>query len=91
VGDLAQLPREQWCAVEYDTFLAHTASELNRLCHFAQIIFGPRMHEMASRPLRPSKYTLTEPRPDKWKDNAAELEAVLPATEELMATMRGLI
>jgi hypothetical protein len=89
--DLAQLPREQWCAVEYDAFLANTASELNRLCLFAQIIFGPRMHEVASRPLRPSKYTLTEPQPDKWKKNAAELEAILPSTVEMMATLRSLI
>lgn len=88
LDDLAQLPREQWCAVEYDSFLANTPTELERLCRFAQIIFGPRMHEVASRPLRPSKYTLTAPSPDKWKKNSAEIEAILPSTEDMMNTLR---
>jgi len=91
LDDLAEVPREQWCAVEYDSFIANTATELDRLCRFSQIIFGPRMHEVASRPLRPSKYTLTEPSPDKWRKNAAELEAILPSTGEMMATLRGLL
>jgi hypothetical protein len=49
------------------------------------------MHEVASKPLKPSRYTLTAPHPDKWKKNAAELEPVLPSTEWMMATLRGLV
>ena len=90
LDDLATLPRERWSVIEYDSLLANTHSELQRLCSFSEIIFGPRMHEMASRPLRPSKYTLTEPRPDKWKKNAVELEPVLAGTEELIAELRAL-
>lgn len=90
LDDLQALPSERWCTVEYDTLLTDTRGELQRLCHFAQIIFGPRMHEVASRPLKPSKYTLTAPQPDKWKKNAAELEPVLPVTELLMARLRAL-
>lgn len=89
--DLSELPGERWCAVDYDSLLANTADELERLCSFAQIIFGPRMRQVAARPLKPSKYTLTPPQPGKWKKNAAELEPVIPATEELMATLRGLV
>jgi hypothetical protein len=91
LADLRQLPPERWCAVDYDRFLADTHAELQRLCHFAQIIFGPRMHEVASQPLKPSKYTLTAPHPEKWKKNAAELDPVLPSTEPLMAELRGLL
>ena len=65
-------------------------NQLRRLCEFSQIVFGPRMVEVASRPLQPSKYTLTAPTPDKWKKNAADLEPVLPGTEDLIATLRGL-
>lgn len=90
LDDLGELPSERWCAVEYDSFLANTGSELQRLCLFAQIIFGPRMHEVASKPLKLSRYTLTEPHPDKWKKNAAELEPVLPSTEALMDRLRDL-
>lgn len=88
--DLRQLPPERWCVVEYDSFISNTAAELKRLCDFAQIIFGPRMMEIASRPLRPSRYTLTAPDPGKWKKNAAELEPVLASTDRLMAELRSL-
>jgi hypothetical protein len=91
LDDLSELPRERWCAIEYDSLLANTRSELQRLCLFCQIIFGPRMHEIASRPLKLSRYTLTAPQPDKWKKNAAELEAVIPHTEKLMATLKRLV
>ncbi len=91
LDDLGELPRERWSAIEYDALLANTTNELQRLCHFSQIIFGPRMHEAASKPLKHSKYTLTAPRPDKWKKNALELEPVIPSTEQLMSTLRGLV
>lgn len=91
LNDLQSLPQERWCTIDYDAFLANTHSELQRLCAFSEIIFGPRMHEIASRPLRPSRYTLTQPRPDKWKKNAAELEAVIAGTEELTVELRSLL
>ncbi len=89
--DLKSLPRERWCTIDYNALLANTHGELQRLCVFSEIIFGPRMHEIASRPLRPSKYTLTQPSPDKWKKNAAELEPVIAGTEELMGELRALL
>lgn len=91
LDDLNSLPNERWCAIDYSSLIANTHTELQRLCAFSEIIFGPRMHEIASQPLRPSKYTLTEPKPDKWKKNAAEMEPVLGSTEELMAELRALI
>lgn len=89
LDDLQLVPAERRCVVEYDSLLANTAVELKRLCHFSQIIFGPRMHEIAARPLKPSKYTLTAPHPEKWRKNAAELESVIPSTEQMMSTLRG--
>ena len=91
LDDLCELPDERWCAIEYDSLLTNTRNELQRLCHFSEIIFGPRMHEVATKPLKPSKYTLTAPQPDKWKKNAAELEPVIRSTERMMATLRGLV
>lgn len=90
LDDLQQLPAERWCAIDYESLISDTMNQLRRLCEFSQIVFGPRMVEVASRPLQPSKYTLTAPTPDKWKKNAADLEPVLPGTEELIATLRGL-
>lgn len=90
LADLHELPREHWCVIEYDSLLANTGFELQRLCHFSQIIHGPRMVEVASQPLKRSRYTLTAPDPDKWKKNAAELDPVIPSTEPLMAQLRAL-
>lgn len=90
LDDLQQLPPERWCAVEHDSFVSNTMNEMQRLCDFSHVIFGPRMVEVASRPLKPSKYTLTAPDPDKWKKNAAALDPVMASTEQLMATLREL-
>lgn len=91
MNDLKDLPKERWCAIDYDSLLANTPQELQRLCHFSQVIFGPRLHKMASEPLRPSKYTHTAPNPGKWKMNEQELASVIPKTEELMAQLKLLI
>jgi Sulfotransferase family len=88
--DLAGLPGDRWCTIEYDALLGNTPGELERLCDFADIAFASRLRDIVARPLQPSKYTLTPPRPDKWRKNAAELEAVLPVTTALMETLRAL-
>ena len=91
MGDLSKLPPERWCAIEYDSFLTSPMAELKRLCDFSQVVFGPRMKEVASKPFRISKHTLTMPHPDKWKKNAADLRAVIPSTDDLMSTLRSLV
>jgi hypothetical protein len=37
-----------------------------------------RLESYLSRPLPLSKHTQTRPDPDKWKQNASEIERVLP-------------
>lgn len=91
MNDLAKLPAERWCAMEYDSFLASPLAELKRLCDFSQVVFGPRMQEVASKPLKFSKFTLTAPHPDKWKKNAEDLKTVIPLTDDLMSTLRSLV
>jgi hypothetical protein len=48
------------------------------------------MVEVASRPLRLSKYTLTPPDPNKWKKNAEALAPVIGRADELMQELRAL-
>ena len=88
--DLEALPRDRWTVVEYDAFLADTPGELRRLCGFADLPYGPRMDEMARRPLKASRYTLTAPSREKWRRNAGELATVLPATAALAERLRRL-
>ncbi|MGB5439868.1 MAG: sulfotransferase [Gammaproteobacteria bacterium] len=88
--DLAGLPKNRWCTVSYESFLADPAAELKRLCEFADVPFGPRMLEIAEQPLRNSKYTLTPPDPDKWKKNEKELKVVLPDAEPMLKKLQAL-
>ena len=90
LDDLAALPGHRWTAIGYEAFLADTPAELRRLCSFADLPFGPRMDEIARRPLKASRYTLTAPAADKWRRNAGELATVLPQTEALAERLRGL-
>jgi hypothetical protein len=90
LSDLTAIPPERWCAIDYDDLIANPLEELRRLCGFAQLIFGPRMVEVASRPLRLSKYTLTPPDPNKWKKNAEALAPVIGRADEFMQELRAL-
>jgi hypothetical protein len=42
-----------------------------------------RLEEYLGRPLPLSKHTQTRPDPDKWKQNATEIERVLPGLASL--------
>jgi hypothetical protein len=88
--DLATLPRHRWTAVSYEELIVDPVGELRRLCCFADVPFEPRMQELTRRPLKPSRYTLAPPSPEKWRHNEAELIPVLPATEALAEQLRRL-
>lgn len=81
--DLAGIADAHWHLLDYDALLADTAAEMKRLCRFCEVPFGSQMQSLAARPLKPSRYTLTAPDPEKWRANAAELEVALPRVAEL--------
>jgi hypothetical protein len=90
LDDLEQLPAPQWCAVSYEELLADPTNTVQRLCEFADTPFGQRMRELVQAPLKPSRYTLSRPDPDKWRKNAAELESILPQVSAMDARLRNL-
>jgi hypothetical protein len=90
LDDLQAVPARQWCAISYEDLLANPAHEIQRLCEFADVPFGPRMRQVAAAPLRVSRYALSAPAPDKWQKNAADLAMVLPEAEELAARLDAL-
>ncbi|MGR8934575.1 MAG: sulfotransferase family protein [Gammaproteobacteria bacterium] len=76
LDDLAALPDDQWCMVDYDQFLAapqQTAEALARFC-------GLRWDACLETKLPLSRHTLTPPEPDKWRSNAVAIERVLADT-----------
>ncbi|MCP4330871.1 MAG: hypothetical protein GY791_20980 [Alphaproteobacteria bacterium] len=83
LDDLTEVPDDHWCSIRHEDFIANPAKELRRLCTFAEVPFGARMEDASKAPLKPSKYTLTAPDPDKWKKNAPELKPVMASTKDL--------
>ena len=75
---LADLPPNRQCRVRYEDLLQNKAGELQRLCEFAGIPFGPRMQQLCTGDLPLSRYTLSHPDPEKWRRHEAEIEAVMP-------------
>ena len=76
--DLAKLPADRWCPVNYADVVAEPQAEAERICAFAGVPWDKRVSEGE---LPPSRHTLTPPAADKWKKNAAAIEPVLPKIE----------
>jgi len=81
LDDLAALAPNDWCAVSYEEFLADPGRELERLCAFAGVVYSDAMRAVAARPLKPSRYTLTPPDPQKWRKNESLIAPHLAGTE----------
>lgn len=91
LADLASIPQEQWCMLDYADLLQDPAQVIEALCRFSDVPFGERMRQLVSQPLRPSRYTLSAPDPDKWRNNAPELEVALPLVGDIDARIRELL
>ena len=78
LDDLADLPRERWTSLRYESLVSDPRAEIE--IGFAGLAMDPRLEHYVSKPLPLSKYT-PKPEPDKWKQNAAEIERVMPQLE----------
>ncbi|MGQ0741543.1 MAG: sulfotransferase family protein [Alphaproteobacteria bacterium] len=90
--DLSALPESDWCTVQYEQLLADAPGTLARLCAFAEVPLGERARAAASGPLRPSRYTLTPPEPEKWRKNEGIMKRFLPLakpTADKLAAMHA--
>jgi uncharacterized protein (TIGR03032 family) len=87
LSDLEKLPPQRWTTVDYANFVEDPQRELDRLCEFAGIDWDVELES----PLPLSRHTVTPPDPEKWKAHEAELETVLPATEELAQKARDYV
>lgn len=87
LDDLADLPESRRCAVRYEDLLADRARELERLCSFAGIPFGPRMQKLCGEELPLSRYTLSKPDAEKWRRHEAEIEAVMGGLAGIVGRM----
>ena len=89
LDDLASVPRERWTTVRYEDLIRDPRSEIAKLLEFAGLAMDPRLAEYLSKPLPPSRHTHTAPDPEKWRQDAAEIERVLPAIAAVSARIRS--
>jgi hypothetical protein len=81
LDDLEALPREQVCVARYDRLLQEPDAEIRRICTAMQLDWDRPIE--GALPL--AQHTLSAPDPDKWKRNAQEIDAILPALGDLVA------
>lgn len=74
LDDLEALPKDRVACTTYERVLADPQAESQRLC----AAFGFDWDRAIDGPLPLAQHTLSAPDPQKWKKNAAEVEAVLP-------------
>ena len=70
LDDLQALPADDWASIDYGRFLADPQGEALRLSAWAG---WPWDRELGAQ-LPLSRYTLSQPDPDKWRRHAAEIE-----------------
>jgi hypothetical protein len=90
LDDLASMPRERWTAVRYEDLIGDPAREVARLLEFTGLDMDPQLAAYLAKPLPLSRHTKTPPRPDKWQQDAAEIERMVPGLAAI-STRLGLL
>jgi hypothetical protein len=87
LDDLSSIPRERWTTLRYEELMADPVKAVSRLLEFAGLAMDPQLAAYLAKPLPLSRHTKTPPRPDKWKQDAAEIERVVPGLAEVSARL----
>lgn len=85
---LAVLPRERWCALSYAELIEDPARSVSALAGFAGLRVPDGALPDPSLPL--SRYTLSQPDPEKWRRNEAEILRVMPQVQTLWEQLQSL-
>ncbi len=87
LDDLRSVPRDRWTTMRYEDLVRDPRSEVAKLLEFAGLSMDPRLAGYLSKPLPLSRHTHTAPDPEKWRQDAAEIERVLPAIAAVSARL----
>ncbi|WJG08354.1 sulfotransferase [Aliiglaciecola sp. LCG003] len=87
---LEQIPRERKMMLGYQDLVANPQASLEAILAFAQL--KAEAQTMLSNGLPLSRYTLTQPKADKWHANAAEILPYMSSISELVERLnKGLV
>ena len=79
------LPRSRWVDIAYEDLVRAPVDELERICGQLGVDFGEHARAYASGLAQaPAATSLTEPRPEKWRDqNPDAIDRILPLVAEI--------
>ncbi len=78
IEDLKQIAPDRRVAINADELLMNPLSSVRRLCDFMGIGLDDGLHAYLKRPLPLSRYTLSAPGQDKWRENGESIERIWP-------------
>ena len=81
LDDLSALPGDRWTVARYDELVRDPSAEVARICEAVE--FG--WDRPIGRELPLSRYTVSKPRPDKWREQEAEVEAAMRTVADVAA------
>jgi hypothetical protein len=87
LDDLTSVPRDRWTTMCYEDLIRDPRPEIARLLEFAGLSMDPRLDKYLSKPLPLSRHTHTAPDPEKWRQDAAEIERVLRVIAAISARL----
>ena len=81
LDDLAVIEPERWTAIDYRSLTENTNDEIRRLCTFAGIPVDENLSGHLAEPLPLSRYTLTPPRKEKWRQNEDAIQSIMDSVQ----------
>jgi hypothetical protein len=90
LDDLANLPKRDWMALSYQQLVSEPSHSIERILDFSSLSMDATLLERLSAPLPQAKHTLNAASPEKWKLNAAAVEAVMPHVQATWERLQGL-
>jgi LPS sulfotransferase NodH len=88
LDDLATLAPERWTMLNYADLIADPKAQVARLAAFLGIGIDPPLAQRLSARLPHSTFTLTPPRADKWREDEALVNRLLPLIEPTWRRLR---
>ncbi|MGI2056097.1 sulfotransferase [Shewanella baltica] len=76
IDSLLQMPAERWTVAHYCDVVNNTERVIQQLSKFCQIGEDPQLQKVSGKPLALSRYTLTTPFTDKWRNNHFDIASV---------------
>jgi LPS sulfotransferase NodH len=83
LADLADVDPDRVLRLAYEDLVAEPETQLRRLLAHCELSAAPEVLSRAAAPTAPGRTSFSAPRPDKWRERAAQVEPQLPALADL--------